>query len=58
MLPIALDERWYKPGRLSEVLEHEGFTGQHLARRIAAGLGESGTDFGGKTEVRENEFAE
>ncbi len=58
VLPIALDERWYKPGRLSEVLEHEGFTGQHLAQRIAAGLGEKPGSFGGRTKVRENEFAE
>ncbi|MES2730218.1 MAG: transketolase C-terminal domain-containing protein [Bacteroidota bacterium] len=34
VFPIALNERWYKPGRLSEVLEYEGFTGQQIANRI------------------------
>ena len=58
VLPIALEERWYRPGRLSEVLEYEGFTAQHLAQRIAAALGGEPADFGAKTKVRENEFAE
>ena len=58
VLPIALEERWYRPGRLSEVLEYEGFTAQHLAQRIAAGLGGEPAEFGAKTNVRENEFAE
>ncbi len=34
VFPIALKEKWYKPGLLSEVLEYEGFTGKHLTRRI------------------------
>lgn len=34
VFPIALKEKWYKPGLLSEVLEYEGFTGKHLADRI------------------------
>lgn len=57
VLPLALEERWYRPGRLSAVLEHEGFTGQHLARRIAAALGEENTDFAARP-ILENQFAE
>ncbi len=34
VLPIALEERWFKPALLADVLEHEGFTGEALARRI------------------------
>ena len=58
VLPLALEERWYRPGRLSAVLEHEGFTGQHIARRIAAALGESGATISAGPAVLENEFAE
>lgn len=32
--PIALKGKWYKPGRLNEVLEHEGFTGAQIAHTI------------------------
>ncbi len=31
---IALDQRWFKPGLLSEVLRYEGFTGPQMAVRI------------------------
>ena len=58
VLPIALDEKWYKPGLLSEVLEYEGFTGQHIAQRIAEKLGANPASITTKTEVVENEFAE
>ncbi|MBN1299893.1 MAG: hypothetical protein JW995_01655 [Melioribacteraceae bacterium] len=34
VLPLALNERWFKPGLLENVIEHEGFTGPQLARRI------------------------
>ena len=34
VFPVALKEKWYKPGLLSEVLEYEGFTGKQLAARI------------------------
>lgn len=34
VLPIALDERWFKPALLKDVLEYEGFTGAALAARI------------------------
>lgn len=58
VLPIALNEKWYKPGLLSEVLEYEGFTGQHIAQRIAEKLGTNPTAITTKTKVVENEFAE
>jgi transketolase len=35
---IALDERWFKPALLPDVLEHEGFTGPRLAERVLAVL--------------------
>ena len=35
---IALDERWFKPALLPDVLEHEGFTGPQLAERVLAVL--------------------
>ncbi len=34
VLPIALEERWFKPARLPEVLEYEGFTGEKMAKKI------------------------
>ncbi len=34
VMPIALNERWYKPGTLSEVLKYEQFTGEQMAVRI------------------------
>jgi transketolase len=34
VFPIALNERWFKPGLLSEVLAHEGFTAQAIAEKI------------------------
>ena len=34
VLPIALEERWFKPARLPEVLEYEGFTGRKMANKI------------------------
>jgi transketolase len=33
-LPIALEGRWFRPGMLADVLEVEGFTAPHLARRV------------------------
>ena len=58
VLPLALEERWYRPGRLSAVLEYEGFTGHHIARRITEYLGESGAAIAAGPAVLENEFAE
>ncbi len=34
VLPIALNERWFKPSLLPNVLRHEGFTGKQVAERI------------------------
>ncbi len=34
VLPLALNEKWFKPGLLSEVLNYEGFTGEKMAERI------------------------
>lgn len=33
---IALDQKWFAPGRLPQVLDNEGFTGEKLAKRIEA----------------------
>ncbi len=32
--PLALEERWFHPALLPDVLAHEGFTAEHIARRI------------------------
>ena len=34
VLPIALNNKWFKPALLSDVLEYEGFTGEAIADRI------------------------
>ena len=34
VMPIAMDERWFKPALLQDVLDYEGFTGSALAARI------------------------
>lgn len=34
VLPLGLPDRWFRPGRLADVLEHEGFRGEQLAARI------------------------
>ena len=34
VLPIALEERWFKPALLPDVLRYEGFTGEQIAARI------------------------
>jgi transketolase len=38
VVPVALDDRWFKPTLLGEVLRHEGFTGEQLAARARAAL--------------------
>jgi transketolase len=38
VLPLALEERWFAPGLLTNVLEAEGFTGEAIAKKIAAAL--------------------
>jgi transketolase len=34
VLPIALNEKWFRPAFLPDVLQHEGFTGKQIAERI------------------------
>jgi len=34
VIPFALNERWFRPGLLSEVLSYEGFTGPQIAAKI------------------------
>jgi transketolase len=34
VLPFALNEKWFKPSLLPNVLQHEGFTGKQIAERI------------------------
>lgn len=34
VLPIALEEHWFKPALLPDVLRYEGFTGEQIAARI------------------------
>jgi transketolase len=38
VLSLALDGRWFRPGRLPEVLRAEGFTGPQIAARIRTAL--------------------
>jgi transketolase len=38
VLPIALEERWFTPGRLDDVLRHEGFTGEAIAAKVQSAL--------------------
>jgi len=34
VIPISLNDRWFRPALLPAVLEHEGFTGKKIAQRI------------------------
>jgi len=34
VLPIALNDKWFKPALLPDVLHHEGFTGKQIAEKI------------------------
>jgi len=38
VVPMGLDGRWFRPGRLPDVLEHEGFSVPHLTRRLREAL--------------------
>ncbi len=40
VFPIALQERWFKPALLPEMLDYEGFTAQHIAGKVIAALEE------------------
>jgi transketolase len=47
VLPIALENRWFQPALLDDVLAHEGFTGPQLAEKIQEYLA---TDFADDTD--------
>jgi len=32
--PLALENRWFKPALLKDILEYEGFTGEKIAQKI------------------------
>jgi transketolase len=34
VMPIALENRWFKPALLADVLDYEGFTGEKIAEKI------------------------
>lgn len=34
VLPFALNEKWFKPALLKDVLEYEGFTGEAISKKI------------------------
>ena len=38
VLPISLEQRWFRPGLLADVLAYEGFTSLQLADRIDGAL--------------------
>lgn len=38
VLPIALDEKWFKPALLADVLAYEGFLGVDVAKKIKTAL--------------------
>jgi transketolase len=40
VVPMGLDARWFRPGRLGDVLEHEGFSAARLAARLRRALDE------------------
>lgn len=44
VLPIALDNRWFQPALLDDVLTYEGFTGPQLAEKIQEYLATDFTD--------------
>jgi transketolase len=39
VLPLALEERWFRPGLLGEVLETEGFAAEKITERILKKIG-------------------
>ncbi|QKJ28837.1 transketolase [Mucilaginibacter mali] len=53
VLPVALEEKWFRPALLNEVLNYEGFTGKQIAEKI---LGYQ--TLGNQPEIKINEFAE
>ena len=53
VIPLALEERWFRPALLPDVLQHEGFTGKQIAEKI---LGYRTN--GPQPEILINEFSE
>jgi transketolase len=41
VMPIALENRWFTPALLDDVLRYEGFTGGQIAQQVAEALGSS-----------------
>jgi transketolase len=58
VLPLALEERWFRPALLADVLEYEQFTGSHIARRILEKVNAGGAYNIAATKVENAEFAE
>lgn len=48
--PMALDNRWFKPALLADVLEYEGFTAKHIAERVTNVLSRTAAE----TQTAEN----
>ena len=42
VVPLALQGRWFRPGRLNDVLAYEGFSAPRLATRLAQAVEEHG----------------
>ncbi|MCX7744322.1 MAG: hypothetical protein N2167_07125 [Flavobacteriales bacterium] len=58
VFPLALENRWFKPGLLSEVLEYEGFTANKIAEKILAAYKPGEFNTFEKITVTENTFDE
>lgn len=58
VVPMGLDGRWFRPGRLADVLEHEGFTVPHLTRRLREALEARGGQVQVQVRVRARESAD
>jgi transketolase len=43
VMPIALENKWFKPALLPDVLEYEGFTGEKITERIRKRISEDET---------------
>ncbi|MDX2002070.1 MAG: transketolase C-terminal domain-containing protein [Chitinophagales bacterium] len=56
VMPMALEERWFRPGLLSEVLQYEGFTAAQIAEKVAKAM-DANHDFQA-TLVQNPHFAE
>ena len=38
LLPVALQNKWFKPALINDILEYEKFTGAHIALNIIGSL--------------------